>query len=248
MGSTKVIFSPSPLLLPRKGECDSHLRLPFSWQLPFHWRCHRNARYFQIHSKNGWYPVFNFLSFAMKETRFFKMKWCEFADLLDLTLWFLMISSRRCIIILKTRLLLPSTSLFWLCERERSVKMLLHCAYSRILELITSGNVTLLSSSFNEKTTAGFEGGGVMVLTPKYTFLLTLASWQRGWLRQVDLAMFLGLCECAIHPVSIKLLVWCPILLWPFYYSLLSHPMSFCLPLFLVSSLYSCGTIEWISI
>ncbi len=34
------------------------------------------------------YPVFNF-PFAMKKTRFFKMKLCEFADLLDLTLWFL---------------------------------------------------------------------------------------------------------------------------------------------------------------
>jgi hypothetical protein len=40
------------------------------------------------------------------------------------------------------------------------VKMLLQCAYSRILELITSGNVILLSPSFNEKTTAGFKGGG----------------------------------------------------------------------------------------
>jgi hypothetical protein len=42
---------------------------------------------------------------------------------------------------------------------------------SRILELITSGNVILSSPSFNKKTMAGFEGGGVMVLTPKYTFL-----------------------------------------------------------------------------
>jgi hypothetical protein len=31
---------------------------------------------------------------------------------------------------------------------------------SRILELITSGNVILSSPSFNEKTMAGFEGGG----------------------------------------------------------------------------------------
>ena len=117
------------------------------------------------------YPVVNFLSFAMKETRFFKMKWCLFADLLDLTLWFLMILSRRCIVILKTRLLLPLISLFWFSERERSLKMSLQCAYSRILELITSGNVILWSPSFNKKTTAGFEGGGgVMVLTPKYTF------------------------------------------------------------------------------
>ena len=31
---------------------------------------------------------------------------------------------------------------------------------------------TLSSASFNEKMTAGFEGGGAMeVLTPKYTFL-----------------------------------------------------------------------------
>ncbi len=44
-------------------------------------------------------------------------------------------------------------------------------AYSRILELITSGNVILSSPSFNEKTTAGFEGGRVMVSTPKYTVL-----------------------------------------------------------------------------
>ena len=56
-------------------------------------------------------------------------------------------------------------------QRERSVRMSLQCTYSRILELIISGNVILSSHSFNEKTTAGFEGGGVMVLTQTYTFL-----------------------------------------------------------------------------
>ena len=40
------------------------------------------------------------------------------------------------------------------------MKMSLQCAYSRILELIALGNVILSSPSFNEKTTAGFEGGG----------------------------------------------------------------------------------------
>ena len=128
------------------------------------------------------YPVVNFLSFAMKETRFFKMKWCLFADLLDLTLWFLMISSRRCIVILKTRLLLPLISLFWLSERERSLKMSLQCAYSRILELITSGNVILSSPSFNEKTTAGFEGGGSYGLDSKVYRFIDTRQLAAGWL------------------------------------------------------------------
>jgi hypothetical protein len=45
---------------------------------------------------------------------------------------------------------------------------------------ITSNEI-LSSPSFNEKTMVGFEGGGGMVLTPKYTFLLTVASWRRWW-------------------------------------------------------------------
>ena len=128
------------------GQCDSHLRSPFSWQLLFHQRHHHNAQCTILtNSFKKWmmYPVFNFLSFAMKESRFFKMKWCVFADLLVSTLRFIMILLMRCIVKLKTRLLLPLISLFWLSERERSMKMSLQCAYLRILELITSGNVIL---------------------------------------------------------------------------------------------------------
>ncbi len=54
------------------------------------------------------------------------------------------------------------------------MKMLLQCAYSRILESITSGNVILSSPSFNEKMTAGFEGGGGYGLDSKvYLFIDT---------------------------------------------------------------------------
>ena len=53
------------------------------------------------------------------------------------------------------------------------MKMSLQCAYSRILELITSGNVILSSSSFNEKTTAGFEGGGYGLDSEVYLFIDT---------------------------------------------------------------------------
>jgi len=35
--------------------------------------------------------------------------------------------------------------------------------------------------SFNEKTPVGIEGGGAMVLTPKYTFLQTVASRRQRW-------------------------------------------------------------------
>ena len=61
------------------------------------------------------------------------------------------------------------------------MKMSLQCTSSRILELITSGNVILSSPSFNEKTTAGFEGGGVIVLTPKYTFVYHLDQYWSGF-------------------------------------------------------------------
>ncbi len=51
--------------------------------------------------------------------------------------------------------------------------MSLQCAYSRILELITSGNVILSSPSFNEKTMAGFEGGGYGLDSEVYLFIDT---------------------------------------------------------------------------
>ena len=52
--------------------------------------------------------------------------------------------------------------------------MSLQCTYSRILELIPSGIVILSSPSFNEKTTAGFEGGGSYGLDSKvYRFIDT---------------------------------------------------------------------------
>ena len=155
-------YSPSPLPLPQKGKCDSSLRSPFSWRLLLHRRHHCNAQYSHIPWKSRQFiPFSTSCPLPWRRHNSSRTKWLVFDNLLVLTLRFLMmISSRHCIVKLKIRCLFPSISLFWLSKREHSVKMSLQWLYSRIMALITSDNVLLLSPSFNEKMTADLEGGG----------------------------------------------------------------------------------------
>ncbi len=93
------------------------------------------------------------------------------------------------------------------------------------------GQCNFFVTFIQRKDDGWLQRGGVMVLTLKYTCLWKLASWRRGIalprrrMTCLDLAMFLGLCECAIHTQVLNHRYDTL-----FYYSLLFHPQSFCLP------------------